>query len=182
MLTETWINSNQDLWKDTTILNRNQLRLHRADQKQDKGGRLALIHKLQYPVKCIKSGHKHFSKFTTWELMIKNTIQTIHGIYHLPYSLTNKITNTMFIEDFMNFVSTNLPVYQNNVFIGNFNLHVSNALDTDSAIFNDSIDTMGMYQHGGFTTHKSGNVLDLILSDITDNTKVLTTALQSLCH
>ena len=34
---------------------------------------------------------------------------------------------------------------------------------------------MGLYQHVGFTTHKSGNVLDLILSDITDNTKVLTT-------
>ena len=49
-------------------------------------------------------------------------------------------------------------------------------MDTDSAIFNDSIDALGLYQHVGFTTHKSGNMLDLILSDITDNAKVLTTA------
>ena len=49
------------------------------------------------------------------------------------------------------------------------NLHVNDALDTDSAIFNDSIDALGPYQHVGFTTHKSGNMLDLILSDITDN-------------
>ena len=61
-------------------------------------------------------------------------------------------------------------------FLGDFNLHVSNTDDTDPAIFNDSIDAMGLYQHVGFSTHKSGNILDLILSDITDNTKVLTTA------
>ena len=61
--------------------------------------------------------------------------------------------------------------------LGDFSLHVSNTDDTDSAIFNDSIDAMGLYQHVGFSTHKSGNILDLILSDITDNTKILTATL-----
>ena len=103
------------------------------------------------------------------------TTTTIHGIYHPPYSLTNKITNGKFIEDFTEFISTTLPSHQNNIFLGNFNLHVSDTMDTDSAIFNDSIDALGLYQHVGFTTHKSGNVLDLILSDITDNAKALTT-------
>ena len=88
----------------------------------------------------------------------------------------NKITNGKFIEDFTEFISTTLPSHQNNVFIGDFNLHISDTLDTDSAIFNDSTDALGLYQHVGFATHKSGNVLDLILSDITGNTKVLTTS------
>ena len=108
--------------------------------------------------------------------MIKSTVITIHGIYHPPYSLTNKTTNGRFIEEFTEYVSINLPEHQNNILIGDFNLHVSDALDTDSAIFNDTIGALGLYQHVGFSTHQSGNVLDLVLSDITSETKVLTTA------
>ena len=33
-----------------------------------------------------------------------------------------------------------------------------------------------LYQHVGFSTHKSGNVLDLILSNFTDEAKVLKAA------
>ena len=151
VLTETWLNSNHDQWKDTTILNNNQLRLHMADWKEGRGGGLALIHKAHYPVQFIKSGNKPSFEHATWELRIKSTTITIHGIYHPPYSLTNKITNGKFIEDFTEFVSTTLPSHQNNIFLGDFNLHLSDALDTDSAIFNDSIDALGLYQHVGFT-------------------------------
>ena len=79
-------------------------------------------------------------------------------------------------DDYVDYVSTAMPAYGNNLFIGDFNLHVSDIDNTDTAIFNDSIEAMGLYQHVGFETHKSGNILDLILSDITDSTKVLTTA------
>ena len=69
-----------------------------------------------------------------------------------------------------------LPSHHNNLYIRDFNLHVSEE-DTDPAIFNDSIDAMGPYQHVGFPTHKSGNILlDLILSDISETSKVITTA------
>ena len=82
----------------------------------------------------------------------------------------------MFIDDFTDYVSTSVPDHPNNIYIGDFNLHVSDQHDTDSAIFNDSTDTMGLYQHVHFQTHKSGNVLDLLLSNITQSTGVLTEA------
>ena len=82
----------------------------------------------------------------------------------------------MFIDDFCDYVSTHLPDNSNNIFIGDFNLHVSDYQDTDSAIFNDSIDAMGLYQHVQFQTHWSGNILDLLLSDITQSTGLLTVA------
>ena len=82
----------------------------------------------------------------------------------------------MFIDAFTDYVSTSLPDHQNNIYIGDFNLHVSDQLDTDSAIFNDTIEAMGLYQHMHFQMHKSGNVLDLLLSDITQSMGVLTTA------
>ena len=175
VLSETWLNSNHDLWKDTCTLNNAQLRLHTADQKEGRGGGLALINRCHYPCKNIHSGTKSSFEFAAWELRIKSTVITIHGIYHPPYSLTNKITNGRFIEEFTDYVSTNLPEHQNNIF-RDFNLHVSDTLDTDSAIFNDTIEALGLYQHVGFSTHKSGNVLDLVLSDITNGSKVLTTA------
>ena len=175
MLTETWLNSNHDLWKGTCTLNKAQLRLHAADWKEGRG--LALINRSQYPCKTIHSGSKPSFEFAAWELKIKNMVITIHGIYHPPYLLTNKITNGRLIEEFTDYVSTNLPEHQNNIFIGDFNLHVSDTLDADSAIFNDTVEALGLYQHVGFSTHKSGNVLDLILSDITSQSKVLTTAL-----
>ena len=176
MLTETWLNSNHNLWKDTCTLNRDHLRLHTVNWKEGRGGGLALINRSQYPCRTIHSGSKPSFEFAAWELKVKNAVITIHGIYHPPYSLTNKITNGRFIEEFTDYVSTSLPKHQNNIFIGDFNLHVSDSLDTDSAIFNDTIEAMGLYQHVGFSTHKSGNVLDLILSDITIQSKVVTAA------
>ena len=82
----------------------------------------------------------------------------------------------MFIDEFCDYVSTHLPDNPNNIFIGDFNLHVSDDQDTDSAIFNDSIDAMGLYQHVQFQTHRLGNILDLLLSDITQSTGLLTVA------
>ena len=165
-----------DHWKDTTILNHDNLRLCTADWKTGKGGGLALIHKVQYPVEYIRSGYKASFEFATWELRIKNNTITIHGIYHPPYSTTNKITNAKFIEEFTDHVSSCLPTHQNNIFIGDFNLHISNQLDTDATIFGDSIDALGLYQHVGFGMHRLGNVLDLVLSDFTNEAKVLTAA------
>ena len=82
----------------------------------------------------------------------------------------------MFIDDFTEYVSTSLLDHPNNIYTGDFNLHVSDSQDMDSAIFNDSIEAMGLYQHIHFQTHKSGNVLDLLLSDITQAAGVRTVA------
>ena len=176
VLTETWLNNNHENWKDTTILNRSNLKLSTVDRGTGKGGGLAIIHNAQHQVKFISSGHKTSFESAIWELRIKNHTMTIHGIYHPPYSTTNRATNTMFIDEFTDYVSSCLPNHNNNIFMGDFNLHVSNQLDTDASIFKDTIDAMGLYQHVDFSTHKSGNVLDLIISDFTDEVKVLKVA------
>ena len=81
----------------------------------------------------------------------KKVTLVIHGIYHPPPSLTNKTTNSLFIEDFTDFISTALPSHSNNIYIGDFNLHISEE-DTDPIIFNDSIEAMGLHQHVDFPT------------------------------
>ena len=108
------------------------------------------------------------------KITAKNTTITLHGVYHPPYSLSNKITNTMFIDEFTDFATGILPEHCNNIFIGDFNLHVSDEFDNDSAIFNDTIEAMGLIQHVGKETHKSGNTLDLVISEIQGSTSVNT--------
>ena len=176
ILTETWLSDKHMQWKDCTILDKDGLSLSTADRIGRKGGGLALIHKTTYKTKLLNKGARPTFKHASWELKIKNVSLIIHSIYHPPPSLANKTTNGMFIEDFIEFVSTTLPSHPNNIYIGDFNLHVSEE-ETDPAIFNDSIKAMGLYQHVGFSTHKSGNTLDLILSDIQQTMSVMTTAL-----
>ena len=175
LLTETWLSDKHNQWKDCTTLNKDGLSLSTSDRVGRKGGGLALIHKTAYKTKLLNKGTKPTFKHASWELRIKNVNLIIHSIYHPPPSLANKMTNDMFIEEFIEFVSTTLPSHPNNIYIGDFNLHVSEE-DMDPAIFNDSIEAMGLYQHVGFPTHKSGNILDLILSDIQQTVSVMTTA------
>ena len=174
VLTETWLTSNHDSWKNTTQFNRDNLNLHTADRPQGRGG-LALITREGLTVSLHDKGTKPSFEFAHWSVKSRKTTLNIHGIYHPPYSLTNKITNQMFIDDFTMF-QHHYQIIKNNIYIGNFNLHVSDQQDTDSAIFNDSTEAMGLYQHVHFQTHKSGNVLDLLLSDITQSMGVLTVA------
>ena len=108
--------------------------------------------------------------------MVRNKPAYFTGIYHPPYSLRNKSTNRAFLDDFTSFVTDLLPKWPDNVLIGNFNLHIRNDNDIDSAIFLDTIEAMGLYQHVSFATHKSGNTLDLVISEMGSTSKVMTTA------
>ena len=150
-------------------------KLHTLNRGKGRGGGLALVTKRHLRVSQLRTTRSTFEA-ACWRVKCRNTEITIHRIYHPPYSLTNKTTNAMFIDDFCEYASTQLPDNPNNIFIGDFNLHVSDDQDTDSAIFNDSIDAICLYQHVQFQMHRSGNILDLLLSDITQSTRLLTVA------
>ena len=98
------------------------------------------------------------------------------AIYHPPYSLSNKSTNRAFLDDFTSLVTGLLPDHSNHIILRDFNLHVSNNDDIDSAIFLDTIEAMGLYQHVSFPMHRQGNTLDLIISEIQGSITVMTTA------
>ena len=161
---------------NTTPLNRNNLKLSTVDWAKGKGGGITLITKNHYQVNLIARHNNRLNSFecTTWKITAKNSTFTLHCVYHPPYSLNNKTTNAMFIDEFTDFASMLIPDHINNIFIGDFNLHVSDPNDTNSAIFNDTIEAMGLLQHVGKSTHKSGNMLDLIISEIQGDTTIRT--------
>ena len=176
VVTETWLTEKDTQWLETTPLNRNPYNLSHTNRPNGRGGGLALITKNCYTVTKVESGTYPSFEHATWELNIRNKRIHISGIYHPPYSLRNKSTNRAFLDDFTTFVTDLLPKWQNNLLMGDFNLHVSKDDDIDSTIFLDTIEAMGLYQHVTFPTHKHGNVLDLVISEIINSSKVMTTA------
>ena len=152
--------------ENSTILNRDGLTMLTTDRtNRDRGGGLALIYKSKYKATTITKGNRPTFEFATWELKLKNSTLAVHGIYHPPPSLKNKTTNLAFIDDFLEFASNTLPEHQNSIYIGDFNLHISKD-DANPAIFNDSVEAMGLYQHVGFHMHQGGNILDLIIDRV----------------
>ena len=82
----------------------------------------------------------------------------------------------MFLDDFTEFMSRLLPDRTKNIIVGDFNLHISdgdnNTSDISTTIFTDTCEAMGLYQHVMFPKHKAGNILDLILSEISNSIRV----------
>ena len=177
VVTETWLTNKESdkNWLDAMDLNKDKTALYVHNRSNGRGGGLALMFKSCYKVKTPKKGNTSSFKYATWELMIKSRHITVTGIYHPLYSTKNRITNKMFIDDFTEFSTNLLTDYRNNIVLGDFNLHISNDDDTEAAIFTDTCEAIGLYQYILFPIHKSGNVLDLILTKVANNTKVLRT-------
>ena len=59
----------------------------------------------------------------------------ILGIYHPPYSVGQKITNIMFLDDLTEFLTHWMVTYRNILVCSDFNMHIDNPTDTEAQIF-----------------------------------------------
>jgi hypothetical protein len=55
------------------------------------------------------------------------------------------------------------------IITGDFNIHVNSKTDCDSLKFVDLLLSMGLQQHVEFSTHVSGNILDLVITREVDS-------------
>ena len=98
-----------------------------------------------------------------------------YGNWNVPptYSVHNPITNSMFIDDFTDFMSDIQPWRMNNYILGDFDLHICNAEDQDTQVFKDTLKAMGLVQYVGFSTHKCGNILDLVILEVLSKVDIM---------
>ena len=115
--------------------------IHRGGNR--KGGGLGLITKSHLKVKLLRTGKTDSFEFATWQITSRNTAITLTGLYHPLYSLNNKIPNTQFIDQFINYMMEIFPLYNKHLIMGDFNLHLSKEDNTDAIIFQDSIEALG---------------------------------------
>ena len=92
-------------------------------------------------------------------ITIGNSTLNICGIYHPPYSISQKITNSMFLDDLPDYLTEWIAFFRNIIICGDFNIHIDDPSDTKVQIFNDTMEALGLQQHVSFPTHHAGNTL-----------------------
>ena len=162
-MTETWLrdNENDKLWTESSEFNKPPWTIHTCNRNHSRGGGIALICRNDFIVKHINIGDHDQRVYEqgTWTINTGKKTLTLTIIYHPPPK--NGITNSMFIDQFTDNITSILANNQNNIILGDFNLHNPN--DTDPFIFMDMIQALGLSQIVTGSTHKQGNTLDLIL-------------------
>ena len=72
----------------------------------------------------------------------------------------------MFIDEITELLDDMIVKYNNVVILGDLNMHVDDAANADSSIFNDTMHAFGFKQHVTLPTHKCGHILDLVYSEV----------------
>ena len=111
-------------------------------------------------------------QFATWKLEIRNKVLTVVGIYHPPTKHLVNNSNVIFITEFLDFMGELQLSNKNIVILCDFNLHVNDKSDTDAQQFIDMDEASGMKQLIDFPTHKQGNTLDLINTELAAEVKI----------
>ena len=71
----------------------------------------------------------------------------------------------MFLDEIMELLTTLIPKYNNILLLTDFNMHIEDIDNADNIIFNDTMEALILIQHVKSSTHKQGNILDLIFSE-----------------
>ena len=166
VLTETWITNDDTLWLMSTELNNNGLKMDVVNRKGGKGGGLAIIHKDNIKTKKLKGGAVRSFEYAIWQCLFKSISIHILAIYRPPYSEKNKTTIKMFIEDISEFLDHTFTEVKNIIIMGDFNIHINNQNDTEAQVLKEAMESLGLEQHVTEPTHKAGNILDQIYTEI----------------
>ena len=169
LITETWLKDTQEdeAWINQSALQQNSYNtwLHNRPNDQ-RGGGLALIHKKHIPIKELKKGNTPTIEYGVWKATARNKAIHLVGIYHPPPSTTNRTTTGMFIDEITEVLTDIVPKYPNLIILGDFNISTEKVTSPDTVIFNDTMAALGLQQHVQGPTHKMGNTLDLIFSQL----------------
>ena len=167
LVMETWLKDSDDIWLKGSDLNNGMYRCFNANRSYSSGGGIILICKSSLDVKSLDQANNHTYEHASWQINHKKNSLTVTGIYHPPPK--DRITNSMFIDEITEHLTTLLMGKQDNIILGDFNLHIDDPHDVDTSIFLDTITTMGLTQHVTMPMHYKGNTLDLLLSETQSN-------------
>ena len=168
VLTETWLGNkqNDNIWKSCTPLNNDTFRISISNRMGQSGGGLALVYNKVIKVTKISEQNRQTFQYAIWETTTDKFNATIIGIYHPPYPATNKITNTQFIDEFLNWLPDQIMEHKNIIITGDINLHLNNIDDVDGSMLLDNLEVLGLESHCRFATHRMGNSLDVFFTEI----------------
>ena len=77
----------------------------------------------------------------------KNKPIHIIGIYHPPPTAENVTTNAEFPYDLTELLTDKHAQLENIILLGDFNIHIEETTSPGTAIFNDTMESLGLTKH-----------------------------------
>lgn len=131
------------------------------------GGGVAVIYRSSYKCAPLLSFKAVSFESVTCELRRGNDALKLAVIYRPP--TTANTSEGSFWDEFADFVSAFTLTGKNAVIIGDFNFHMDKPGDRDVKRLNDVLSTAGLRQHVTDPTHTCGHILDLVISDSSED-------------
>ena len=164
IITETWMtedNESDKIWLQLTDINKTQYCFSSCARKARRGGGLGLVSRKSLQVKLVDSRECSTFQVAKWNIGVEKLVLTVIGVYKPP-----NMSNSIFLEEFTEWIGLCIASDHNIIVAGDFNLHVNKLQSEDDAgNFVDMMITLGLDQKVNFPTHKSGNTLDLIFTE-----------------
>ena len=153
-------------------LNTDGLKIYMKNRIGNKGGGIALVSRDKYKVNALTSAELDRFEVQVWKVEVcRDIVLTIVGVYRPPYSVRNGNTVTKFLDEFTPWMADMITNHSNIILLGDFNIHVGDEDDAEAMTLLDTIEALDLEQWVNMPTHRSNNILDLVLSGAEGKTK-----------
>ena len=130
---------------------------------------MGLIHQKNMDVKLTEEKEAKTFQVVKWRVMVDKTTIHLIGVYKPPDT-----SNTEFLEEFTEWLTPVVANETNLIITGDFNCKIGNINDNDDAEnLLETMNALGFEQYFNCATHKSGNTLDLLFSEVISGIKIV---------
>ena len=130
VVTETWLtDSDMDtIWMESNGFKKDGYQISAINRIGKKG--VGLVHIYGKNVTVTKVDQKQHRSFESshWRTTTGNKALNILGLYHPPYPVRQKITNSVFIDDLTDYL-TDWMTSHTNIICGDFKIHIDDLTD-----------------------------------------------------
>ena len=157
IITETWLwDTEEDACRLSTSEYSTGLFSTIPSNRQNRmGGGILLVHRKSYKAELINEVFACSFQAAKFRIQVNKCNIILLSIYHPPYSVMTSC-NQLVITDHGNKL----------LILGDFNIHMNDESDGNAGNFRDIIMVLGLEQHLHFLTHKAGNTLDLVMTEL----------------
>lgn len=164
-LTETWLYGDDRDCHTLADISRTlgHYNITHIPRQNRHGGGIALISKNGLIIS--RNNHRSYQSMECLDVNVKSGSKVIrlYIIYRPPPSSKNKLTTSMFFDEFNTLIEDVMSFSIPCLICGDFNIHMDST-NGESTHFQETLLSAGLKQHVNFVTHSKGHTLDLVIT------------------
>jgi hypothetical protein len=163
-IVETWL-SDENTSVIGELLSGGDYRLINKPRLNRIGGGICCLHKANIKVTKIDTTERTTMEVLETLVELKQTKITVVTIYRPGSSVANRYGMNVFFNELTDLLSYYSLYKHEVIFIGDFNIHMNKVSEPNTKKMVDILDLFDLCQHVSGSTHQSGNLLDLVLTN-----------------